>query len=267
MDKPLVSVIIPCYNSGKYLPEALDSVTRYHDASVYEIIIVDDGSTDAATIELLNTLKNKHIVISQENRGPAAARNTGVKAAKGEYLLMLDSDNKIEAAYIDEGIRILDANSKTAVVHAVPVFFGDSSKPRFNTGPFDMELILKENYIDNCAIIRRSVWVELGGQDESRAVMSHEDWDFWIRVTSAGYQFHFIDKPLFHYRILNTSLVNDFMLPGGNDGVYSYMYGKHAMLLSKYYTDLLNEANYSRLDRQQPLRSFIKFLRNKYFKK
>src|SRR4051812_30462131 len=102
MSEPVVSIIIPCYNSGKYLPEALDSISAYPDKGMYEVIIINDGSTDELTLSLLNNLQQngEHIVLHQENKGPAAARNAGVKMAKAPYLLFLDSDNKIESNYI-----------------------------------------------------------------------------------------------------------------------------------------------------------------------
>src|ERR1700753_4343673 len=106
-----LSIIIPCYNSGCYLYEALESIERSEDiASIrYEIIIVDDGSTDEATIKLLNDLNIANCpVLRQQNAGPAAARNTGVKVAKAPYLSFLDSDNHVRPGFINKGINLLN---------------------------------------------------------------------------------------------------------------------------------------------------------------
>ncbi len=109
---PIISIIIPVYNSGNYLRETLESVRNYTGKSIYEIIIVNDGSTDNDTLELLNQLQNEgYSIIDQENKGPAAARNNGVECSRGKYLLFLDSDNRIKPSYIDKGIGILDKKS------------------------------------------------------------------------------------------------------------------------------------------------------------
>jgi glycosyltransferase involved in cell wall biosynthesis len=266
MSKPVLSIIIPCYNSGKYLPEALDSITTYPDKSTYEVIIINDGSTDAETISLLNDLPAQGFhVIHQENLGPAAARNAGVKAAKGQYLLLLDSDNKIEPEYISQGIDILSNQPDISIVHANPVFFGDTDQPRFNTGKFNLAKILKENYIDTCTVIRKTTWEVLGGQDEDRRIAGHADWEFWIRAGGAGYRFYYIDKPLYHYRVLNNSLVSQYIGEGMHGPVYSYVYGKHALLIAENYNGLYNNAAYGEKDQQRPFRSFFKHLYNLYF--
>ena len=92
---PKVSVIIPCYNAGEWIDEAVDSVLSqtYKD---YEIIIVNDGSSDPLTQEKLRSYESSSIqVIHQENKGPAAARNTGIRSARGEYILPLDADDML----------------------------------------------------------------------------------------------------------------------------------------------------------------------------
>ncbi|HEY8916042.1 MAG TPA: glycosyltransferase family 2 protein, partial [Chitinophaga sp.] len=91
MGNPIVSIIIPCYNQGHFLQDALKSLAAC-DADLYELIIVNDGSTDAATNTYLRELSNQgYHVIFQENQGLGAARNTGIRAAKGRYLLPLDA--------------------------------------------------------------------------------------------------------------------------------------------------------------------------------
>ena len=92
---PKISVIIPIYNSAAWLPQAIDSVLNqtYRD---YEIIIVDDGSHDN-TLEVIQRYQAKVRWIGQSNRGPAAARNTGIKIAQGQYLVFLDADDVLQA--------------------------------------------------------------------------------------------------------------------------------------------------------------------------
>lgn len=203
-----VSVIIPCYNSGAYLREALDSVVSAPVRVSFEIIVVDDGSTDEPTIALLKQLEQEGItIIHQENKGPAAARNTGVRASTGKYLLFLDSDNKIVPAYMEKGVAAFGADKRLGVVYGQPSFFGDTDKPRFTTGPFDAAKLLGENYIDMCAMVRRKLWEDTGGLDESRFLIGHEDWEFWISAMSRKWKFLFIEEILFNYRVLSDSLI------------------------------------------------------------
>src|SRR4051812_30684422 len=115
---PIISIVIPCYNSGQFLPDAIESVRSYNGKHSYEIIIVDDGSTDEATLTLLEGLSvDSCVVLHQPNKGPAAARNTAIRHSKGEYILFLDSDNKIRPEYIDEGIKALENDKKAGVAY------------------------------------------------------------------------------------------------------------------------------------------------------
>lgn len=268
MTEPILSVIIPCYNSGQYLPDALASLKNYPDTNVYEVIIVNDGSTDAVTLNLLTRLQQEEYhIIHQENKGPAAARNTGVKAAKGQYLLLLDGDNKVKPAYITKGIAILNGQPDVAIVHAKPAFFGDSITGRFETGKFEMLKMLAGNYIDTCALVRKNVWDALGGQDENPVIIGHEDWDFYIRAGAANYQFYYINEPLFDYRVLQTSLVTRVTTEAKTQALHQYLFTKHQALYTANYKKLYNWYYVYQEDQQQPFRSFIKYFYNKYFKK
>ena len=102
---PKISIIIPCYNMGSFVDEAIQSVQQYPDDEVYEIIVVNDGSNDSITINKLKEIEDSGIrVIHQKNKGLGNARNMGVEAAQGIYILPLDADNKILPEYISEGM-------------------------------------------------------------------------------------------------------------------------------------------------------------------
>ncbi|MGL5195420.1 MAG: glycosyltransferase family A protein, partial [Chroococcales cyanobacterium] len=117
MSKIAVSVIIPCYNQGEFVLEAIASVESCQDP-VYEILIVNDGSTSPVTQKVLTYLEKKgYQVIHQSNQGLAAARNTGIKKAQGRYILPLDADNKIKPDYITEAVAILDEHPEVGVVY------------------------------------------------------------------------------------------------------------------------------------------------------
>jgi len=223
-----VSVIIPCFNSGAYLQEAVDSVTMKKVNVSHELIIVDDGSTDASTIRLLTRLETEGFkIIYQENGGPAAARNTGVKASTGAFILFLDSDNKIDPAYMERAVAIMHADSKVGVVYAQPSFFGDTSRQQFTTGPFDAIKLLRENYIDMCAVVRREMWDQCGGLDESRLLIGHEDWEFWINGLVHKWKFYYLDKIMYSYRLRPDSLITTSCDQAAYRKKVTYIYTKH----------------------------------------
>lgn len=265
---PVISIIIPCYNSGQFLPEALESIKSYPDNKVYEVIIVDDGSTDQHTLTLLSKLNHEgYTIIHQENKGPAAARNTGIRQSRGEYILFLDSDNKIRAAYIDKGIEILKTYNDVGVVYGNPSFFGDSDQPRFTTEKFDMYKMLRTNYIDICTVVRRKAWEEVGGLDENRLLMGHEDWEFWINTASKGWKFHYVDEVMFEYRLRSNSLIMQSSETDNVSQLVRYVHQKHLDTYIKYYQALYIQYSICQNDQKRPFRSFVKFMYKKYFKK
>ena len=226
-----VSIIIPCYNSGAYLPDALTSISTASFHGTLEVIIVDDGSTDATTLSFLQQLDTtRYRIIYQENKGPAGARNTAVRHATGKYLFFLDSDNKIRPEYLKKGMAFLDADSKVGVAYGNVAFFGVNDEPRFNPQPFSLPRLLVGNYIDMCAMVRRDAWEQVGGFDESRVVMGHEDWDLWLRIAAKDWKFYYIDEVLFDYRNLSNSLIattyNDESFKITRTHIYSKLIGK-----------------------------------------
>jgi glycosyltransferase involved in cell wall biosynthesis len=203
---PRISIIIPCYNHGKYIREAIESVEQCTDKNLYEIIIINDGSTEAVTIEELQklSLEGYHI-INQNNLGLGAARNNAIRLAKGEYILPLDSDNLIFKEYIYDSIKILDEKKDVSMVYGNSEYFGEKSGVH-HVGDFNLQKMMIGNYIDACAVYRKSTWVDLGGYDEKMPVMGMEDWDFWLNMIFHGYEFLYVPKTLFKYRVLSNSM-------------------------------------------------------------
>jgi glycosyltransferase involved in cell wall biosynthesis len=194
-----LSVIIPCYNHGEYILEAIESVKKSKERN-YEIIIINDGSDDKKTIKILKNLKKQgYNVIHQKNKGPSSARNNGIKIAKGKYLLLLDSDDKINPNLIKNGIEILDKNLEVGVVYGDYKYFGDKNDVML-LSEFDINSILLSNYIPVCTVIRKKVWEDVGGFDVNLNKLIWEDWVFWIDIYKAGWKFYHIPGVLFYYR-------------------------------------------------------------------
>ncbi len=155
---PKVSIIIPCYNYGQYLDEAVQSVLAqtYQD---FEIIIVNDGSTDELTNKLLATYnKPKTTVLSQTNKGLGAARNSGIKVSSGEYIVCLDADDSLHSDFLNKTIPILDADYKHeyGFVMTWVQLFGDLNFV-WETAEFDPYLICVRNGM-HVAHLWRECW-------------------------------------------------------------------------------------------------------------
>jgi glycosyltransferase involved in cell wall biosynthesis len=205
--QPRVSIIIPCYNHGHYIREAIQSVEKCNDKSLYEIIIVNDGSTDAPTIDTLRKLTAEgYHVINQANQGLGRTRNNGIKVAAGEYILPLDSDNRIRPEYIIESIKIMDRKPDIAMVYGDAEFF-EGKTGRHIIGEFNLQQLMLENRIDACAVFRKSVWEAVGGYDEKMPVMGFEDWDLWLNMTFKNYKFYYINEIMYDYRVVANSML------------------------------------------------------------
>jgi glycosyltransferase involved in cell wall biosynthesis len=235
MGTPKVSVIIPCFNHGEFLAEAVASVTSLKRDDV-ELIIVDDGSTDERTCNEIESLIVQGIkVIRQENRGVGAARNAGVLASKGEYILPLDADNRLRPGYIEHGIRVLNANPEVGVVYSDAEYIGIGSG-RGRVGAFDRNRLLLRNYIDACAVYRRSVWELNKGYDSGMPVQGFEDWDFWLGALEHGWQFAYLPEVFFDYRESDESMIT--RTRGFEGQIGEFVARKHALLYRNDYVQL-----------------------------
>jgi glycosyltransferase involved in cell wall biosynthesis len=202
-----ISVIMPCFNHGEFVREAVCSVQAIGRGDV-ELIVVDDGSTDARTAEEMVKLAGEGIqVIRRANRGLAAARNAGIEAARGEYIFPLDADDRMRADWIDKAIRILDSEVTVGVVYGDAQCFG-TRVDRWRVGAFDAERLLDANYIHASALYRKVIWKQNGGYDAMMPVQGMEDWDFWLSAIERGWQFAYVPEIFFDYRQAASSMIS-----------------------------------------------------------
>jgi len=236
-DPELIHVVIPCYNDGVFLEDALQSVGP---DLIGRVIIVNDGSTDRETLNLLAAKRKQGIhVIDTTNQGLAAARNIGWRASTVKYILFLDADNKIEPRYAEVACAILEADPGVSVV------FSDKQEFGLRTGVVHQDLpTLQEelvgNRIDACAVIRRDVLKEVGGYDEAMRD-GYEDWELWIRLLVDSHRFAHIPEPLFHYRVREGSLLGKTAIAGTRAEVVGYVTGKHAALYALHASEVITE--------------------------
>lgn len=225
-----VSVVIPCFNHGQFIRDAIASVEKC-DKLAYELIIVNDGSTDSYTQQIMKELEAEgYHVINQANQGLAAARNNGIRASRGRYVLPLDADNLIRPNYIYAGIEILDKFPDVAVVYGRPAYFGEATDRRFDIGgEFDLRRLLRDNYIDACTVLRKSAFEECGGFDGNMPSQGYEDWDLWLTFATRGHHFYFVDEVLFDYRIRSDSMIHNAVAQDEFPKVFEYFCAKHPL--------------------------------------
>ena len=261
----ILSVIIPCYNHGAFIDEAIESVALCRGVE-YEIIIVNDGSTDDTTKQKLASLaQSGYCVINHSNQGLAYSRNAGIATAKGKYILPLDADNKIKPEYIYKALDILEKGNAD-IVYAKPVFFGAIEKKRmFNCMPFNSKALHFENYIDACALYRKEVWVATGGYSENMPFQGQEDWEFWLHAFIKGFKFHFIDEELYYYRIVKNSMIETSTEKDKEDANFKFILNKH----TSSYIPLMKE-NYTawlirKYENEHQVKTAVKYI-GKYLK-
>lgn len=209
---PLVSVVIATYNMARYLPQALRSVLLQTYPNL-EIIVVDDGSTDATPV-VIEPFRSSPAVryIRQANAGQAAAKNHGVREARGEYIAFLDADDFWVDDKLAAQVPLLQRSPDVGVVYS-RLHYVDANGTR--VGVSDNELfrgdvsgaLFVRNFIGfGTAVARRACFECLGGFDESLTMGI--DYDLWLRF-STRYRFDYVDRPLLCYRRWPGQMSND----------------------------------------------------------
>jgi glycosyltransferase involved in cell wall biosynthesis len=208
---PTVSVIIPAYNAAKYIGETLDSVFKQTYTS-FEVIVINDGSRDTDDLERELQAYSAVRYIRQENRGAAAARNTGLRAAAGEFVAFLDADDKWLPDFLEKQIEFLK-RSNADLVYADALLSGESpldgrtfmevQPPRGNVTPENL-LAVNVTVLTSAVVARKAPILQVGMFDEG--IKRGHDFDLWFRLAKAGARFAYQPKVLALYRIVEGSL-------------------------------------------------------------
>ena len=233
----LLSVIIPYYNMSDYLMETLNSINDSEYKNI-EIIIVNDGSNNAASIDFLKNLKpTKNIkILHQSNEGLASARNCGAKEAKGDYLAFLDPDDKVASTYFSKAIHILKNKKNIHFVGCWVQYFENSlcKWPTFNPEP---PYLLFHNMINSSSLVYKRLSFLKGGINDSRFIYGMEDFDSVIGMVEKGLHGVVIPEFLFYYRVRKDSMARGF---NKNNTAYLYqlLAEKHKRIYGTFATEI-----------------------------
>ena len=241
-DIALVSVIVPCYNCGKYLAETLDSVLA-QTYSNWECIIIDDGSTDDSrqVAERYVQKDARYKYMYQENGGVANARNNAIKVSAGKYILPLDGDDKISSEYVADAVSELKKDIIIKLAYSKAETFGERS------GFWDIPLysfkgLLIENLIFCSAVFRKEDFLKTNGYDENM-LEGFEDWEFWISFLNETDKIVKLSKVHFYYRLKEVTRNPKTTDKEKQKRIRNYIFRKHSDLYQKYFSlpDLIFE--------------------------
>lgn len=215
-----VSIIVPCYNYAKYLPECIESL-RYQTYPIHEIIVVSDGSPDN-TVEVCKELGV--ICYEKKNGGLASARNYGIERCTGDYIMCLDADDKLVPGAIEEHIKLL--TDEKAIAQCALMEFGERHVINV-PAQASLERIMQSNTVFCNALFPKQAWVDVGGFDESETMrLGYEDWECWIRMLAAGYHVNTSDFIALRYRVHDGQMTQATSHPN-RQKLYKYIYDKH----------------------------------------
>lgn len=239
----LLSVVIPYYNLGEYLPETVESVlsTAY---SPYEIIIVNDGTTDPNSLEVLRALEQRQLnhlrIIHTDNQGLASARNNGVEAAQGEFIAFVDADDLVEPDFFSRAVEVLRRYPNVTLVYPWLRYFGESTDlwPTWNA---EFPYLLGHNMVAVLAVARRTDFLHLARQ-QPEMEYNFEDFEAWIALLRGGGVGVSLPHLLARYRIRSGSL---YRSSNKNQQLYLYdlMTQRHTELYQYWGVELFNLLN------------------------
>jgi glycosyltransferase involved in cell wall biosynthesis len=195
---PVVSVIIPVFNKGATLLESIASVFT-QTLPTWELIVWDDGSTDPATIALLDGLASPGLVVVRaDNQGVVAARNAALERSRGAYICCLDPDDLIAPTYLEKAVLLLETHPDTALVFPYQQSF-EGSTDRWPVPDLHPKIISQQNSVPVCAVVRREAMLAAGGFNPAMHD-GCEDWELWAHLAELGFAGRSLHEYLFQYR-------------------------------------------------------------------
>jgi hypothetical protein len=195
----LISIIIPCYNDAQYIEQAVNSALNQTYSNI-EVIVVDDGSNIETKVVLKRIEPTIKKLITQENQGQSSARNTGIRAANGEYILTLDSDDFFEMSFCEKAIVLFQQNRNIKIVTCQANLIFETVKSQVFTprGGTIVNFLYSSDALGTSMFMKKD-WKFNGGYDENM-IEGLEDWEFFIRLLLNGGIVEVIQEPLYNYR-------------------------------------------------------------------
>jgi glycosyltransferase involved in cell wall biosynthesis len=209
---PDVSVVIPLFNHADFVVGAIDSALRSR-AVLVEIVVVDDGSTDDSAAVVAEAIRTRpwariKLVRHPENRGLAAARNSGFEHSTCEAVFLLDADNEVYADGIARLCRALNG-SGADFAYGILACFGDEQK-LLSHYPWNLAQLCRQNYIDAMALVRKGLWARIGGYSSGPNDIAYgwEDYQFWLGAAAAAAAPAFVPELIGRYRVRHGSMIS-----------------------------------------------------------
>lgn len=195
----LISFVIPCYNDVEYIEQSVDSALKQTYPNI-EVIVVDDGSNDKTKAVLKHLEPRITKLVTQDNHGQSTARNVGIKAAKGDFIVTLDSDDFFEPTFCEKAVDIISNKKDVKIVtcHANLLFKNKPSCVFKSPGGSISNFMYQSDALGTC-MFKKEDWLFSGGYDESMKT-GFEDWEFFIRLLKEGGTVEVIDEALYNYR-------------------------------------------------------------------
>jgi glycosyltransferase involved in cell wall biosynthesis len=239
---PLVSIIIPYFNHGDFILEALESIIHQNYLNL-EIIVIDDCSTMKLAKEVLSDYSSLKLTLIQtnSNSGPSIARNLGLAVAKGKYILPLDGDDKLGEPFLLEAVNQLERSDNLMVVYGNGQKFGSNNETIILPDFVKFEF-LNYNPLFVTALIRKTAIEAVGGYDPYLSKLGLEDWDLWLSFGEMEFTFKKMNKCFLHIRVLDNS--RTFTVANKNlETIFEHIYKKHWKILLKSFEIILAEKN------------------------
>jgi glycosyltransferase involved in cell wall biosynthesis/SAM-dependent methyltransferase len=249
-----VSVIIPCYNLGAYLDDAVQSVLAqtYQD---FEIIIVDDGSTDPATRHLFDSYRREKTRLFRiDNSGLARARNFGMHQARGRYVTFLDADDVLDPTFLSMTVARLEADPSLAFASCWMKAFG-AAEFSWRPTSCDFPRLLVEDTVCTAALTRRDALESIGAFDAHMPVAGYEDWDVAIGLVARGLHGVIVPEYLFRYRIRDGSMSQQCTEPANHARLMRYLVDKHEASYCEHLPGVLQAIEDRALELEQGVRT------------
>lgn len=253
---PLVTVVIPCFNQGEFLKDAVNSILS-QTFTDWECIIVNDGSTDA-TAEIARSFSDtneKIRFLSQSNSGLSAARNQGIFNARGQYIVPLDADDYLSENFLEFAFNEIIKSKSIKFVFGILKNFGLTNVWGSKDVKFDFSVQLLCNQLHYAGMYRRADALSIGGDDE-KMKLGYEDWEFYIRLLGCDCEVIQLQNIILYYRTKENSMYTMISSSNNKFITTNYIISKNIEYYNQKNVDLLRSIEDVQRQKENPAAYF-----------